>query len=378
MLALKLSKGGSHRTRLLIIAGTRPEAIKLAPLARCIQESALFDVHVVAAGQHDIEVRRALDGFGLAYTALPLLRSSAWRSACRLQVSRLRHLIAGSSADAVIVQGDTWSALAGVRAARSLGIPIIHLEAGLRTISTADPYPEELIRRIIARHAWIHFAPTPGARDNLSREGVAPDRIFTVGSTAVDALRQNERIIGGNGHFDLVVTLHRRENWGSNLSMVCAALLDIVRIRPQLRVLWSLHPNQELSRRVISHLAGNKAFHLVGSLPHAEFAATIARAGCVLTDSGGIQEEVPYLGARALVVRNSTERPESVTSQHVRLAASGLSNLRREILDLLDGERPRRYPFGDPAAPWGDGFASERIVAVLKGLLGEGQYVRAE
>jgi UDP-N-acetylglucosamine 2-epimerase (non-hydrolysing) len=373
----KFPRAGNRRKRLLIIAGTRPEAIKLVPVARCVQESALFDMHLCAAGQHDVEVRHVLDGLGIPYTVLPLLRSGSWRSAYRRQASRLRDLMADSLPDAVMVQGDTWSALAGVRAARSFGIPVFHLEAGLRTSTTADPYPEELIRRIIARHAWIHLAPTPGARANLVKEGVAPERIFTVGSTAVDALQQNAKVLCDKEHFDLVVTLHRRENWGENLGIVCAALLETVRLRPQLRVLWSLHPNQDLSQRVISHLAGNKAFRLVAPLPHAEFAAAVTRTGCVLTDSGGIQEEVPYLEARALVVRSSTERPESIASHHVRLADPGLVNLQQEIQDLLDSERPRRFLFGDREAPWGDGFASQRVMDVLEALLGSEAYVQS-
>lgn len=352
---------------LVVVAGTRPEAIKLAPVACALLVDGRIPLTIVAAGQQAQEVSRVFDQWGLYAMHLPQLPSrSHWRVAEREQRHRLRALFRALGADAVMVQGDTWSAYAAARAAEQLARPLIHVEAGLRSPDPRDPHPEDALRRLISRRAWRHYAPSEGARQALLREGIADAQIEVSGSTAVDALR---RLLAQCRDSqpelpppDLMVTLHRRENWEQGLDRVCAALQAILAQRPGLQVLWPLHCNPRLAQRVREQLGGQPQVQLCDPLPQASFIHRLRDCGRILTDSGGVQEELPYLGAAGLIARRCSERPESERSGHARVCAAIDPAFDDELRHLLDRPRPAACAF-DASAPWGDGNSGARIAA---------------
>jgi len=361
----------------LVVAGTRPECIKLAPvlvaLARC---PALAGV-VVNSGQHRDAVRQTLAGFGLgcdveleAQPARPNLRT-----ACADLRRRLATAIVRVRPAFVLVQGDTLTAYAGARAGRDAGCPVVHVEAGLRTGSPADPFPEEWFRRRIARHAQLHFAPSRSAAANLLREGIDAAAIHRVGNTGIDSLRA---LLDGERDLlrsrperagRVLVTLHRRENWDAPADVVCDALLELIVRRPALRVLFPLHPNPRIARRMTRRLGAHPAFDLVGPLPYPEFIRAAAGAALIVSDSGGIQEEAPHLGVPLLVPRANTERGESLATGFVRLVAIDRQLIVEAALAMLAAPRGAPVPF-DAEAPYGAGDAAARIVAVLERSFG--------
>ncbi|MCB1609378.1 MAG: UDP-N-acetylglucosamine 2-epimerase (non-hydrolyzing) [Xanthomonadales bacterium] len=359
---------------LLIVAGTRPEAIKLAPIVSALLADGRLPLTVVAAGQQSLEVSRVFDQWGLYAMHLPQLPSYGhWRAAEREQRHRLRALFRALGADAVMVQGDTWSAYAAARAAAELERPLIHVEAGLRSPDPRDPYPEDALRRLISRRAWRHYAPTGSAREALLAEGVDDAQIEVSGSTAVDALRwllaRAQQPTWEDERVDLMVTLHRRENWDSGLDLVCRALDQVLQERPALRVLWPLHSNTRLAQRVRDQLGQQPGVRLCEPLPHDQFIARLRACGRILSDSGGVQEELPYLGAAGLIVRRCSERPQSVASGHARLCAASDPGFAEALRQLLDRDRPARMPF-EQTSPWGDGLAGTRIArSVVAALL---------
>lgn len=359
---------------LLIVAGTRPEAIKLAPVVCALLGDNRIPISVIAAGQQAAEVSRVFADWDLRAMHLPQMSSrSHWRVAEREQRHRLRALFRALGADAIMVQGDTWSAYAAARAADELGRSLIHVEAGLRSPDPRDPYPEDALRRLISRRAWLHFAPTDTARNVLIDEGIAESQISVSGSTAADALRrlmaQPQPVAISNEPIGLMVTVHRRENWDGGLQRIFDALDQVMRERPALRVLWPLHSNPILAARVRERFAEQAQMVLNEPLPQREFVEQLRRCGRILSDSGGVQEEVPYLGAAALIARRCSERPQSEDSGHARLCAADDPNFMAELNRLLDRPRPAATPF-DQHAPWGDGRAGTRIAQwVIDALL---------
>jgi len=363
---------------LLVVAGTRPEAIKLAPVVGALLSDGRLPISVIAAGQQAAEVSRVFADWGLYAMHLPQMPTRPhWRVAEREQRHRLRALFRALGADAVMVQGDTWSAYAAARAADELGRPLIHVEAGLRSPDPRDPYPEDALRRLISRRAWLHFAPTELAKRVLLDEGIADSAIAVSGSTAADALRrllaQPTADAVGSDEFGLMVTIHRRENWDAGLQLICDALEQVMAQRRHLRVLWPLHSNPELAARVRQRFAEHPQMRLSAPLAQPEFVAHLRRCGRILSDSGGVQEEVPYLGAAALIARRCSERPQSEHSGHARLCAATDPNFSGELNHLLDRPRPAAAAF-DQHAPWGDGRAGSRIAArVIQELLARGR-----
>lgn len=352
--------------RIALVVGTRPEALKLLPLGRALQDDGRLAVQWISTGQHAEEVERILASEAAPVLALPGTDADPrWRRcAARLQHA-LQDSIAALEADAVVVQGDTLSAYAGARAARTLRRPLIHVEAGLRSPRRDDPFPEDLIRRRIGRLADWHFAPTALAFAQLRREqaaGSVRGALFQVGSTAIDALCAMAPV--AEPGFDLLVTLHRRENRGDALRTLGEALASVMLARPSLRVAWIAHPRADWNitvRAIVDRLPG---LHWLPPLPHARFLALAAGAGRVVSDSGGLQEELPMLGVRQLVLRRCTERPEGLRSGHAWLCDPRSPALADTLQRLLDAPRPAPLLAGADC-PWGDGHAAQRIAAVL-------------
>lgn len=349
----------------MVIIGTRPEAIKLAPLVLALRALEL-PTRVCLTGQHPEMAAEALDPFGIAADAnLALMRpGQSLSELTERAVSALALLLARERPAWVIVQGDTTSALAGAIAARQAGIPVAHVEAGLRSFDLSQPYPEEINRTLIARLATLHFAPTPGARVNLRAEGVPDAAIAVTGNTVVDALHRTLRDLPPAAPADrrlILATLHRRENREAAFPEIIGALAAIA-ARGDVEVLLPRHPG--CPPGIYAPLEACPAARLVPPMPYPAFVAALAAAHLVVTDSGGVQEEASALGVPTLVVRALTERPEVVeagTALVVDTARDGILAAATRLLD--DDEAHRRM--ANASTRIGDGKAAERIARRL-------------
>ena len=364
------SSPSSHK-RVLLICGTRPEAIKLSPLIPKLRAHSLEPVICVTA-QH----RHLLDGvlqvFQLqANYDLDLMQPGQTLS---LLASRLLGGLAPVFDDVkpsvAIVQGDTTTALAGALAAFHARVPLAHVEAGLRTFDLTAPFPEEMNRVLIGRLATLHFAPTEQAAENLRREGVASHSIQVTGNTGIDAiLSVRDRLLAGqlsglplpvdSRKKLVVVTAHRRENFGDGLLSICEAITRIAS-REDVQIVWPVHPNPAVEGTVRKQLGEVANVLLLPPLDYAPFVDLLQRAYLLITDSGGVQEEGPSLGKPILVLRDKTERPEAVAAGTVKLVGCNCDRIVAEAAKLLDDaseyERMSRLH-----NPYGDGKASERI-----------------
>ena len=366
------------RPSLLIVAGTRPECIKLAPVVRELARRHTFAGIVVNSGQHVEAVRRTFAEFGIACDGeLPALGAHPnLTAASRHLVHSLTGAIRHHRPSLVVVQGDTLTAYAGARAGVAAEVPVVHVEAGVRAPSVSDPFPEEWFRRRIARHADRHFAPCASAHDNLLAEGAPAGRVHAVGNTGIDSLRtllahgEVPRSPAPHARTQVLVTLHRRENWDGKADVICDALIALAAHRPDLALLVPVHPNPRIAPRLRTRLAPHPQFTLVAPMAYRDFIAAVARAALVISDSGGIQEEAPHLGVPLLVPRASTERPEGIATGFVRLVAVDREAIVAEALALLARPPVAPLPF-DRHAPYGDGSAAARIVDILESALAE-------
>lgn len=380
-----------QRGLIVCVVGTRPEAVKLAPIVLALKDHPRLAPLLVSTGQHRQLVGEALADFALAPDVDLDLMQAAQRPVDLLAAAlpRLANLYAAHRPAAVVVQGDTISALAAAQAAALTGTPVVHVEAGLRSGDVTAPFPEEHNRRLIAQLAVRHFAPTTAARDALLREGIAPDTIEVTGNTGLDALRFVERTLDApaNGarvpaalpRLDparplLVVTAHRRENHGAPLGRIADALAELA-ANDGVEIVLPVHPHPAV-QAAFAPLAGVPYIHLVPPLPYPVFIGLLRRATAVLTDSGGVQEEAPALGVPALVLRDITERDEGLATGNARLVGTETAVILAATRALLD-DRILLARMSEPALPYGAGHAAPRIVASLDRLFGRAE-TRAE
>jgi len=365
-----------HRGPILLVAGTRPEVIKLAPVHGAAR--ALFGrdaIQWLSTGQHQALERDTLAGFGIEPSHRLALGDAG--GSLLTMIERISHgigeVLVAERPALVVVQGDTASAFAGAMAAFHHGIPVAHVEAGLRTYDNRDPYPEEAYRRMIDVLSTIRFAPTPGAAGHLRAEGCRESSIYVTGNTAVDAVALGGT--AGAGQTEglrlhspsarlLFVTLHRRESWGGPLEAMCLALRDIVERFDDVEIVLPLHVNPNVRRVIEPLLSGRARIKLVPPLDFASCQAVMSQAHLILTDSGGIQEEAPSHGVPVLVLRKSTERPEAVEAGLAILTGNGREEIvKRASLLLQDTELHARMR--DRRNPFGDGNAAARIARAL-------------
>jgi UDP-N-acetylglucosamine 2-epimerase (non-hydrolysing) len=361
------------------VVGTRPEVVKMAPvILRLRALEAGPPVRVLATGQHRGLLDLALRDFGIvADRDLELMRPDQDLADLTARaILALTEELARERPELVLAQGDTTTVLTTALACYYQKIPFGHVEAGLRTFRPYAPFPEEKNRVLTSHLAELHFAPTPGARANLLREGIAPQAIHVTGNTVVDALEAIARrsiplpVRPATERF-LLVTAHRRENFGRPLEEICHALLELVGRDPELSIVATVHPNPRVSEVVGGLLSGHDRIHLLGPLGYSEFVALMKSAEAILTDSGGVQEEAPSLGKTVFVFREATERPEAVAAGLARVVGHD----RQAIVESF--ERWRREESGrglrrsSPAvSPYGDGHASERIARVVAARFG--------
>lgn len=362
--------------RVVLVAGTRPECLKLASLATALRTRADCSTLLMNSGQHRAMVESTFAHLAQFCDIDPGDATGATLSAAlRALRAQIRHAARNVGASMLVAQGDTTTAYATALAARDLELPLAHVEAGLRTDHPLRPFPEEYFRRRISRLATLHFAPTIAAACNLRHEGIAAERIHLVGNTVIDLLRERvERRGAGNPDFLpqtsrlITLTLHRRENYGRGLDVVCGAILDLLAREADIGVVCPVHPNPVVGARIRRHLDGHPRVALTEPLAYRPFIDLLMRSALVVTDSGGIQEEAPYLGVPVLVVRENTERPESVAVGTTTLVPVQHDRIIDEIERRLAAARPTALPF-TPASPYGDGRSGQRCAELIAAFL---------
>ena len=362
-----------------IVLGTRPEAIKLAPVIQCFRRNTRLDTQVILTGQHREMVAQVMDWFGLtAQFDLAIMQTQQTLTdiTCR-SLQGLQSLFEQIQPRLVLVQGDTTTAFAAALAAFYQQIPVGHVEAGLRTDDLFNPYPEEANRRLISQIAQLHFAPTVQSVENLKRSGIQQG-IYHTGNTVIDALlsvadRSPDCPIPGldwSKYRVILATVHRRENWGSPLETIAASFLEILNACPDTALLLPLHRNPVVREPLQAALGHHPRVFLTDPLDYPALVGAIQRSTLLLTDSGGLQEEAPSLGKPVLVLRETTERPEAVIAGTAKLVGTDRSRIVAAAIDLL--ENPVSYSaMANALNPFGDGQASDRILQrVLKYLEG--------
>ena len=354
---------------ILLVSGTRPEIIKLAPVYHALRQAPWARVQWLHTGQHADMANQILACFDvvpditLTRTGSSLLEFSA---GCRQQ---LEAAMLKQNWSLVIVQGDTESAFQGALVGFYNRVPVAHVEAGLRTYNLARPFPEEGLRQMISRLARFHFAPTQRARVALQTEGIADEFIELTGNTVIDAQqwtcahRGVKRRVAGRGH--LLVTVHRRENWGNDVQEICHAVADIARQQPDLQVLFPVHLNPVIQGPVNEILGGIPNVTLTQPLDYTGMQQALADAWMVLTDSGGLQEEAPTFGVPVLVLRDETERPEAIEAGCALLTGATRHAIVQEV-NRLTHDSAAYTRMAQAGNPFGDGTASAQIVAALK------------
>ena len=358
--------------RAAVIIGTRPEAIKLAPVVRELRDRGV-DTTVIGTGQHRDLVDPVLALFDVALDRdLQIMEPDASLNAVLSRaVERLGSTLEELRPDVVVVQGDTTSALGGALAAFNTRIPVAHVEAGLRSHNLALPYPEEMHRRVISIVSSWHFAPTEHAADELRSERV-PGRILVTGNTVVDAVLH---ILGARSARTarapeirqpyLLATAHRRESWGAPIRNIALALRDVLHEHPELSLVFATHPNPRARHPVEEVLSSEPRATVVGAMEYDDFLAVLQGAVLAVTDSGGVQEEGPTLGIPVLVTRAVTERPEGLEAGAVRMVGTGRAKIRRTVGALLEDPAERERMASAGRAVYGDGTAARRIAAAL-------------
>jgi UDP-N-acetylglucosamine 2-epimerase (non-hydrolysing) len=369
--------------KVMVVYGTRPEAIKLVTVIRALSATPGVDVVSVVTGQH----RAMLDQVNGLFGVLPDVDLDVIQPRQQLSDLTSRVMAGVTSAirehrpDAVMVQGDTTTSFVAGLAAFYEKVPVLHVEAGLRTDDRYNPFPEEMNRRLTSQLASLHFAPTPLSRDNLLADGIEADDVVVTGNTVIDALvdvldrklsLENADLgVLGSGPA-VLVTSHRRESWGEPMAHTASALARLAKEFPDVRFLLPAHLNPIVREVLLPPLEGFDNVTITAPLSYSDFAYAMNACSIILTDSGGVQEEAPTLGKPVLVLRENTERPEAVDAGTVRLVGTDEDRIVGEVSALLTD--PLAYDLMAQAVnPYGDGHASRRIVAAILELFGCGQ-----
>ena len=366
----------------MLVFGTRPEAIKLAPVVLALERSNSFEPVVAVTAQHREMLDQVLATFGIVPARdLNIIKDRQTLTDVTVRaLEGLTPVIAEEPPDAVIVQGDTTTTFVGALAAFYHRVPAIHVEAGLRTRDPYSPYPEEINRRLTTQLTSLHLAPTKTAKRNLLSEGVDESRIVVTGNTVIDALLWTvERPTAGedaslHGIADkkvVLVTAHRRESWGPAMEAVGRALATIACSEPGVEIVFPIHRNPRVREAILPAVEGLSNVRLLEPMSYAPFAHLMRQAHIILTDSGGIQEEGPSLGKPVLVMRDTTERPEALTAGTVRLVGTDEHAIAGAVRTLLHDDAAYQA-MANAVNPYGDGHAARRTVDALLHFFGEG------
>lgn len=367
--------------KVMLVVGTRPEAIKMAGVVSALRSASTIDWHLCATGQHHTMLAETLSDLGLdAHSNLAIMQDARGLSdIAAVVMQRLDKVLQAYNPDWVLVQGDTTTAFAGAMAAFHRRIPVGHVEAGLRTWNRYSPWPEEINRKLVGAIATRHFVPTAAARDNLALEGIPAQDIIITGNTVIDALLEmrartetdpglkaalaKELSWLDRSRRLILVTGHRRESFGDGFRQICRALAKIAE-RDDIEIVYPVHLNPNVRQPVNEMLGDNPRIKLIEPLKYSRFVYLMSQAHILLTDSGGIQEESPSLGKPALVMRETSERPEAIETGAVRLVGTDASRIVAEVARLLDDPAAYRAMTGK-ANPYGDGTAGQKIIKAL-------------
>ncbi|MFI8776181.1 non-hydrolyzing UDP-N-acetylglucosamine 2-epimerase [Brachybacterium paraconglomeratum] len=376
--------------RIMTIYGTRPEAIKVAPIIKAIEKDDELENIIVVTGQH----REMLDQVNEMFEIIPdhdlniMASGQSLNDIVAKVISGVDEILQNESPDAVIVQGDTSTVMGAAIATFNRQIPVVHLEAGLRSGDINSPFPEEANRKLTSQIAALHLAPTSTSRANLTREDISENDIVITGNSVIDTLlfatgnldvhfddQRLEKIRAKPGEDGdrkiLLVTAHRRENLGDAMEEIGAAVADLAKKYPDLTVIFPIHKNPKVRASIRPAVQGLDNVLLIEPLPYAQFTRILSMATIVLTDSGGVQEEAPSLGKPVLVMRENTERPEAVVAGTVKLIGTHRKRLVDEVSLLMDSDEAYNG-MANAVNPYGDGRAAERAVKAIKWKFGEG------
>lgn len=364
------------RKKVMLVFGTRPEAIKMCPLVNVLKSRPDdFDVIVTVTGQHREMLQQVLDVFGvLPDHNLDIMRpgQTLFDVTCDV-LTRLKPVLETEKPDAVLVHGDTTTSFAAALACFYLQVPVGHVEAGLRTHDIYSPWPEEFNRQAVDIVAHWYFAPTEQSRQNLLEEGKPKERIWVTGNTGIDALRTTVRKSYSDPELDwadgsrlILITAHRRENLGEPMHRMFRAIRRVMEEHPDTKAVYPIHMNPEVRKAAHAELDGFDRLRIIEPLDVLDFHNYMARSYLVLTDSGGIQEEAPSLGKPVLVMRDTTERPEGVAAGTLKLVGTDEEVIYREFSRLLSNSE-EYTAMSHASNPYGDGHASEYIADVLAG-----------
>ena len=369
------------------IYGTRPEAIKMAPIVTALQNSDQFECVVTVTGQHREMLDQVNEIFGITpdHDLNIIQPRQTLNGVLTRTVEGLDRIFGDTPPDAVVVQGDTTTSTAAAIAAFYRGIPVIHAEAGLRSFNLFSPFPEEANRKITSQITSLHLAPTATSKENLLREAITEEDIVVTGNTVIDALLhtveqqlpftdpQLEKI-ASSGKRVLLATTHRRENQGEAMRGVGRALARIADAEPELTIVLPAHRNPVVREAVLPAIEGKPNVVVTEPLAYGEFTRMLSVAHVVLTDSGGVQEEAPSLGKPVLVMRENTERPEAVTAGTVKLIGTDEERIVTEVDRLLNDDAAY-HEMANAVNPYGDGKAAERSLAAIEQMFDVGRRV---
>lgn len=369
--------------RIMTIYGTRPEAIKVAPVIKAIEKADDLESIVVVTGQH----REMLDQVNTMFEIVPdhdmniMSAGQSLNAIVAKVISGVDEILEQEQPDAVIVQGDTSTVMGAAVAAFNRQIPVIHLEAGLRSGDINSPFPEEANRKLTSQIAKLHLAPTETSKANLTREDVSESDIVVTGNSVIDTLLyattldvefsderlqalQKQRLLAGDTGRALLVTAHRRENLGSAMKDIGNAVADLARKYEDLTIIFPIHRNPKVREAALPPLEGLANVIVTEPMAYAEFTKTLSMVDIVLTDSGGVQEEAPSLGKPVLVMRENTERPEAMVAGTVKLIGTHRQRIVDEVSLLLDSEEAFTA-MANAVNPYGDGRAAERSIGAI-------------
>jgi UDP-N-acetylglucosamine 2-epimerase (non-hydrolysing) len=370
-----------HAT-VLVVVGTRPEAIKMSPVVSALRETKNIRPLLVFTGQHDSLISQTMQGMTFdPDISLDLMSpdQNLYELTAKCLLG-LREVVQSQKPDCVLVQGDTTTAFAGSMVAFLEGVPLGHVEAGLRSRNNKEPFPEEGYRKMIDAITDFYFAPTSVSAQNLKLEGIPQQNIFITGNTVVDAIHtilphfstpQNSKlasILASAPSKLVLLTAHRRESFGQPLQNIFQAVQHLTELDSELEIIYPVHPNPNVSEN-LGQLIGNDRIHLLDPLSYEDLLLTLQNVGLVLTDSGGIQEEAPSFGVHTLIMRNNTERQEGVTVGVATLVGTNSATIVSAALEKLDSCKSQMQNPDIPNNPYGDGKASERIADILESVI---------
>jgi UDP-N-acetylglucosamine 2-epimerase (non-hydrolysing) len=365
--------------KVLVVAGTRPEMIKMAPVVKALEKQGCFETRLCVTAQHRGLLDQVLRVFDLkpAYDLDVMTPAQTLFDATSRVLLGMKDVLEDARPDVVLVHGDTTTSFTAALAAYYQRIPVGHVEAGLRTYDMYAPFPEEANRRLADALSTYHYAPTEGARENLLAERVGAEQILVTGNTVIDALLDvagrdytfHDPVLQGAGrqHRLILVTAHRRESFGEPFHEMCKAMRDLVAHNHDVEIIYPVHPNPNVQRVARELLGGQPRVHLIEPLDYLPFVQLMKKAYLVLTDSGGIQEEAPSLGKPVLVMRAVTERPEAIAAGTAVLVGNRYERIVREVQHLLD-DHMAYNAMSARKNPYGDGHAAKRIAEHLAGV----------